>query len=72
MLKPGRHRLTLKLDRRHWPQRLSFRVKEPGGAAPEGETPTGGDGDTVPTGGDTVATGGDTVATRHGLRRGGG
>ena len=54
--------------RRHWPQRLSFRVKEPGGAAPGGDTPS--TGDTVPTSGDTVATGGDTVAT--GVRRGGG
>ena len=65
MLGPGRHRLRLKLDRKRWPQRLSFRVREPG-------VPTGEDapsGDTVPTG-DTISTG-DTVATRNGARRGG-
>jgi hypothetical protein len=64
MLGPGRHRLRLKLERRHWPQRLSFRVREPG--VPTGDAPAG---DTVPTG-DTISTG-DTVATRNGARRGG-
>ena len=60
MLDPGRHRLRLKLNRKRWPQRLSFRVREPG-------VPTG---DEAPSG-DTISTGGDTVATRNGARRGG-
>jgi hypothetical protein len=66
MLKPGRHRLRMKLNPRRWPQRLSFRVREPG--APTQSAPSG---DTVPADGDTISTGGDTVATRNGLRRGG-
>jgi hypothetical protein len=59
LLRPGRHVLRLRLDRRRWPQRLSFSVREPG-AAPPSDGGTGGDS------GDTVTTGGDTVATRNG------
>ena len=64
-LRPGRHALRLRLDPKRWPQRLSFRVREPGeGGA---EAPADG-GDTVPTGGDgdTITTDGDTIATRAG------
>jgi hypothetical protein len=59
-MSPGRHALRLRLDRRHWPQRLSFKVREPGGG--ENSVPTGD--------GDTLTTGGDTVATRVGGRGG--
>ena len=61
-LRPGRHTQRLRLDPKRWPQRLSFRVREQGGA----EAPADG-GDTVPTGGgDTITTDGDTIATRAG------
>jgi hypothetical protein len=59
MLKPGRHVLRLRLNPKRWPQRLSFRVREPG----QTDTPSGdtGEGDEITTGGD-----GDTVATGAG------
>ncbi len=60
-LPPGRHHLRMRLNRRRWPERLSFRVREPGAPAPDSSSPS-----------DTVPTGGDTVATRNGARRGGG
>jgi hypothetical protein len=56
MMAPGRHALRLKLNRRRWPQRLSFSAREPG-AGGGGSSPGGDNGDTVTTGnGDTVAT----------------
>jgi hypothetical protein len=60
-LKPARHTLRLKLNRKRWPQRLSFRVRETDPAA------TAPGGDTAPTG-DEITTGGDTIATRVGGR----
>lgn len=54
MMNPGRRVLRLRLNPRRWPQRLTFRVREPG----QENSPSSGDsGDTVTTGGDTVATG---------------
>jgi hypothetical protein len=49
MMRPGRRRLVLKLQRKRWPKRLSFSVREPGVAAPDPED-SGGDGDTITTG----------------------
>jgi hypothetical protein len=54
MLNPGRRALRLRLNPRRWPQRLTFRVREPGQS---NSAPTGDSGDTVTTGGDTIATG---------------
>jgi hypothetical protein len=64
MLQPGSHVLRLRLHPKRWPQRLSFRVREPG----QDNTGAPDSVDTVPTGGggDTITTGGDTVATRAG------
>jgi hypothetical protein len=48
MMRPGRRRLVLKLNRKRWPKRLSFSVREPGVAPPE--SGSGDSGDTITTG----------------------
>src|SRR5207244_4040469 len=55
MMRPGRHRLSLRIQRRKWPGRLAFYAREPG-------VPNGGGGND----GNTVVTGGDAVVTRAG------
>ena len=56
MMRPGKHVLRLRLQRKRWPTSLNLSAREPG-------VPTGG-GDS----GDTVTTGGDTLATSAGSR----
>jgi hypothetical protein len=48
MLRPGHHRLVLRLSRKHWPQRLAFSVHEPGIGGGGGED-GGNSGDTITT-----------------------
>jgi len=57
-MRPGKHVLTLRLDVKHWPQRLKLLAHEPG-------VPSGGGGGSN---GDTVTTGGDTIATSAGAK----
>jgi hypothetical protein len=51
MLNPGRHTLRLRLQRKKWPQRLRFSIREPGVPINEGGGDTGptGDGDVLTT-----------------------
>jgi hypothetical protein len=53
MMRPGKHVLRLRLERRRWPTSLRLSAREPG-------VPTGGGGGDS---GDTVTTGGDAIAT---------